>query len=169
MPAFPDIAKIRYEGPQSKNPLAFRQYDPDERVEGKAMKDHLRFSVAYWHTMRGTGSDPFGPGTRRFPWERDSAMATAEAKIDAAFEFFTKLDVPYYCFHDVDMAPDADDTTKVPTYEGTRDPCCSLTSHSAMLRCGGPMGRSDAPPPNEPPVCAPASVTRLPAHQITAA
>ena len=69
MPAFPDVAKIRYEGPESKNPLAFRYYNESEMVEGKSMKDHLRFSVAYWHTMRGTGGDPFGPGTMLRPWE----------------------------------------------------------------------------------------------------
>ena len=69
MPAFPNIAKIKYEGPDSRNPLAFRHYNESELVEGKPMRDHLRFSVAYWHTMRGTGADPFGPGTMLRPWE----------------------------------------------------------------------------------------------------
>ena len=69
MPAFPEITKIPYEGPQTKNPLAFRHYNANEKVEGKTMQDHLRFSVAYWHTFRGTGSDPFGPGTMLRPWE----------------------------------------------------------------------------------------------------
>ena len=69
MAAFPDIQKIRFEGPKSKNPLAFRHYDENEMVEGSAMKDHFRFAVAYWHTFRGTGSDPFGPGTMQRPWE----------------------------------------------------------------------------------------------------
>src|SRR4051794_8714394 len=66
---FPEIGKIRYEGPDSTNPLSFRHYNPDETVEGKSMRDHLRFAVAYWHTFRGTGSDPFGPGTMQRPWE----------------------------------------------------------------------------------------------------
>ena len=74
MAAFPDIKKIPYEGPDSKNPLAFRHYNEDELVEGKSMKDHLRFSVAYWHTLRGTGSDPFGPGTMLRPWEGGSRL-----------------------------------------------------------------------------------------------
>lgn len=107
MPAFPDIAKIRYEGPQSKNPLAFRCYDPDEMVEGKAMKDHLRFSVAYWHTMRGTGSDPFGPGTMIRPWESgDDSLDNALQRVRVAFEFIEKLGAPFFCFHDRDVAPE---------------------------------------------------------------
>ena len=65
MPFFPEVQKIRYEGPDSTNPLAFRHYDPNEKVEGRTMKDWLRFSVAYWHTLRGSGSDPFGPGTMK--------------------------------------------------------------------------------------------------------
>ena len=111
---FPGIGAIPYEGPGSDNPLAFKVYDPDKVIGGKSMRDHLRFAVCYWHTFCNAGADPFGPGTRRFPWERDNAMATAEAKVDAAFEFFTKIGVPYYCFHDVDLAPDADD---IGTYE----------------------------------------------------
>jgi xylose isomerase len=111
---FPGIGAISYEGPGSDNPLAFKVYDPDKVIGGKSMRDHLRFAVCYWHTFCNAGADPFGPGTRRFPWERDNAMATAEAKVDAAFEFFTKIGVPYYCFHDVDLAPDADD---IGTYE----------------------------------------------------
>ncbi len=107
MPAFPDIAKIRYEGPQSKNPLAFRHYNPDELVEGKAMKDHLRFSVAYWHTMRGTGSDPFGPGTMIRPWESgDDSLDNALQRVRVAFEFIEKLGAPFFCFHDRDVAPE---------------------------------------------------------------
>jgi len=111
---FPGIGPIGYEGPASDNPLAFKVYDAEKKVGGKTMREHLRFAVCYWHTFCNAGADPFGPGTRRFPWERDNAMATAEAKVDAAFEFFTKLGVPYYCFHDVDLAPDAED---VATYE----------------------------------------------------
>lgn len=111
---FPGIGQIPFEGRDSDNPLAFKVYDADKLVGGKSMREHLRFAACYWHTFCNAGADPFGPGTRRFPWEKGDAMATAEAKVDAAFEFFTKLGVPYYCFHDVDMAPDADD---IGTYE----------------------------------------------------
>lgn len=106
---FPGIGRIPFEGSGSDNPLAFKVYDAHKRIGGKTMREHLRFAVCYWHTFCNAGADPFGPGTRRFPWEAGSPMATAEAKVDAAFEFISKLGVPYYCFHDVDMAPDAED------------------------------------------------------------
>jgi xylose isomerase len=106
---FPGIGRIPFEGRDSDNPLAFKVYDADKRIGDKTMAEHLRFAVCYWHTFTNAGHDPFGPGTRRFPWEAGSPMATAEAKVDAAFEFITKLGVPYYCFHDVDLAPDAED------------------------------------------------------------
>ncbi|NII09365.1 xylose isomerase [Oleiagrimonas sp. C23AA] len=107
---FPGIGTIPFEGRESDNPLAFKVYDADKRIGGKTMAEHLRFAVCYWHSFCNAGHDPFGPGTRHYPWDQVGApMANAEAKIDAAFEFFTKLGVPYYCFHDVDMAPDADD------------------------------------------------------------
>lgn len=106
---FPGIDQIPFEGRGSDNPLAFKVYDADKMIGGKTMREHLRFAVCYWHTFCNAGADPFGPGTRHFPWDAGSAMATAEAKVDAAFEFFTKLGVPYYCFHDIDLAPDADD------------------------------------------------------------
>jgi xylose isomerase len=109
MAAFPDVAKIRYEGPNSKNPLAFRHYNETELVEGKSMKDHLRFSVAYWHTMRGTGLDPFGPGTMLRPWEAKSdTVENAVNRARVAFEFIEKLGAPFYCFHDRDVAPEGD-------------------------------------------------------------
>ncbi|MGY1408912.1 xylose isomerase [Luteimonas sp. A611] len=111
---FPGIGTIPYEGPGSDNPLAFKTYDAEKKIGGKTMREHLRFAVCYWHTFCNAGADPFGPGTRRFPWETGDAMKTAEAKVDAAFEFFTKIGVPYWCFHDVDMAPDAED---IGTYE----------------------------------------------------
>ena len=107
MAAFPQITKIQYEGPQSKNPLAFRCYNPAEVVEGKTMKDHLRFSVAYWHTMRGTGSDPFGPGTMIRPWEAaEDSVNNAINRVGVAFEFMEKLGSPFFCFHDRDVAPE---------------------------------------------------------------
>ena len=92
MPAFPEINRIRFEGPKSKNPLAFRYYDENEVVAGRTMKDHLRFSVVYWHTFRGVGSDPFGPGTAVRPWDDGSnSVENAEKRARVAFEFIEKL------------------------------------------------------------------------------
>lgn len=105
--AFFDVPKIQYEGPDSTNPLAFRHYNPDETVEGKSMRDHLRFAVAYWHTFRGTGSDPFGPGCAVRPWEDGTdSVEMAVKRVRVAFEFMEKLGAPYYCFHDRDVAPE---------------------------------------------------------------
>lgn len=104
---FPGIGKIKYEGPQSKNPLAFKWYDENKVVAGKTMKEHFRFAVAYWHTFCGTGGDPFGPGTKSFPWETATdIMDAAKNRMDAAFEFISKLGVPFYCFHDTDVVGD---------------------------------------------------------------
>ncbi|PVD53698.1 xylose isomerase [Terrimonas sp.] len=101
---FPGIGQIKYEGQQSDNPLAYKWYDENRVVAGKSMKDHFRFAVAYWHTFCGTGADPFGPGTKKFPWDENAdAVQRAKDKADAAFEFITKLGVPYYCFHDIDL------------------------------------------------------------------
>lgn len=107
MTYFPEVPKIAYEGPDSKNLLAFRHYNPDEIVEGKPMRDHFRFSVAYWHTFRGTGSDPFGPGTAVRPWEDGTdSVEMAIQRVRVAFEFMEKLGVGFYCFHDRDVAPE---------------------------------------------------------------
>jgi xylose isomerase len=104
---FPGISKIHYEGPSSRNPLAFKHYNPDEIVEGKVMKDHLRFSVTYWHTIRGQLSDMFGVGTAVRPWEDGSnSVQMAETRARVAFEFLEKLGAPYYAFHDRDVAPE---------------------------------------------------------------
>ncbi len=93
---FPNIKKILYEGPESSNPLAFKFYNEDKIVAGKSMREHFRFSVAYWHTFCGTGGDPFGPGTKQFPWgESPDPMQASFDRLDAAFEFFTKLGVPF--------------------------------------------------------------------------
>ena len=101
---FPGISTIAYEGRESDNPLAFKFYDENKMVGGKTMKDHLRFAVAYWHSFCGTGGDPFGPGTKDFPWNaKADASGRAKDKMDAAFEFITKLGAPFYCFHDVDV------------------------------------------------------------------
>src|SRR5207245_5616169 len=107
MAFFPEINPIRFEGPEATNPLAFRHYNADEVVEGKTMKEHLRFSVAYWHTFRGTGSDPFGPGTMIRPWECGvDNLDMAQRRVRVAFEFMEKLTTPFFCFHDRDVAPE---------------------------------------------------------------
>jgi xylose isomerase len=107
MTAFPEIKNIPYEGPQSKNPLAFRHYNPDELVEGRSMRNHLRFSVVYWHTFRGTGADPFGPGCAARPWEDGTdSVENAQNRARVAFEFIGKLGAPFYAFHDRDVAPE---------------------------------------------------------------
>jgi len=110
MAFFPDVSKIKYEGADSKNPLAFRHYNEGEKVEGKTMKEHLRFAVCYWHTFRGTGGDPFGPGCAVRPWEDGTdSLAMALKRVDVAFEFMEKLGVPFYCFHDRDVSPEGKD------------------------------------------------------------
>jgi xylose isomerase len=110
---FPRIGKIPFEGPDSRNPLAFKYYDENKVVAGKKMKDHFRFAIAYWHTFCGTGEDPFGPGTKKFPWLKNSdPLEAAKDKLDAAFEFISKLGVPFYCFHDRDLAPEGETVTE---------------------------------------------------------
>ncbi len=104
--AYPGIGKIEFEGKNSKNPLAFRWYNPEEMVNGKKMKDHLRFAVAYWHSFCGDGSDPFGNATRIYPWKDSGNDDRIKQRLDAAFEFFTKLGAGYYCFHDTDIVGD---------------------------------------------------------------
>ena len=105
--AFPDIDQICYEGPKSKNPLAFKHYNAGELVAGRPMREHLRFAVVYWHTFRGTGSDPFGAATMQRPWDDGSnSVANAQQRVRAAFEFIEKLGAPFYCWHDRDVAPE---------------------------------------------------------------
>jgi len=112
-PAFPDVEKIQYEGPKSKNPLAFKHYNASEIVAGKSMRDHLRFAVVYWHTFRGTGSDPFGAGTMIRPWDDGTqSVKNAQDRVHAAFEFIDKLGAPYYCWHDRDVAPEGGSLTE---------------------------------------------------------
>ncbi|MFW6062178.1 MAG: xylose isomerase [Planctomycetota bacterium] len=107
---FPGVEKIRYEGPDSKNPLAFKHYNPEEVVEGKTMAEHLRFSVAYWHSFCNDGGDPFGAGTRQMPWnDAPDPMTAARQRARAAFEFIEKLGAGFYCFHDRDVAPEGKD------------------------------------------------------------
>ncbi|MDR2496160.1 MAG: xylose isomerase [Tannerellaceae bacterium] len=113
---FPGIGKISYEGLASKNPLAFRWYDENQIVLGKPMKDWFRFSMAYWHTLCAEGGDPFGPGTKKFPWNAaPDAIGRAQLKMDAAFEFMTKIGIPFYCFHDIDLVEEGSSLTE---YEG---------------------------------------------------
>ncbi len=101
---FPTVGKITYEGLQSDNPLAYKWYDETKVINGKPLKELFRFAVCYWHTFCGTGGDPFGPGTKAFPWlTAKDPVQQAKDKMDAAFEFITKLGVPYYCFHDIDL------------------------------------------------------------------
>ena len=101
------VPTIAYEGPGATNALAFRHYNPDELIDGKTMSAHMRFSIAYWHSFRGTGSDPFGPGTILRPWEKGTdAVSIAKVRMDAAFEFFQKIRAPFWCFHDRDIAPE---------------------------------------------------------------
>jgi xylose isomerase len=100
---YPGIGKIAYEGKDSKNPLAFKWYDPEEVVSGKKMKDHLRFAIAYWHSFCGDGSDPFGDATRIFPWNDAKGDDKIRQRLEAAFEFITKIGAGFYCFHDTDV------------------------------------------------------------------
>ena len=106
---FKEVQKIKYEGSRSDNPLAYKYYNPDEMIAGKKMEDHLRFAVAYWHTFQATGSDPFGSGTAVRPWDNvTDKMELARIKVEANFELCEKLGVPFFCFHDRDIAPEAD-------------------------------------------------------------
>jgi xylose isomerase len=106
---FSGIGKIKYEGKDSKNPLAFKYYNPEMKIEGKTMKEIFRFAMAYWHTLTGTGGDPFGPGTKDFPWDTSKdPIQNGKEKMDAAFEFGSKLGLPFYCFHDFDLVDEGD-------------------------------------------------------------
>ncbi len=105
MAYFPNIEKIKYEGTETNNPLAFRHYNPEEIVLGKTMKEHMRFAIAYWHTFVNEGNDPFGQGVNERTWLTDDPTETAKNRVEAAFEFFEKLGVEYFCFHDMDVAP----------------------------------------------------------------
>ncbi len=110
---FKGIGKIGYEGPESDNPFAYRWYDASKVVAGKTMEEHLRFAVAYWHSFNGNGTDPFGGPTLFFPWDESSdVIQRAKDKMDAAFEFFTKIGMPYYCFHDVDVVDYGEDVAE---------------------------------------------------------
>ena len=103
---FPEIPEIRYEGPDTSDPLAFRYFQPDRRVGSKTMAEHLRFAMAFWHSMNGGGTDPFGVATARRPWDGVSdPIERAKIKLRGIFELTTKLQMPFFCFHDRDIAP----------------------------------------------------------------
>ncbi|GAB3059029.1 xylose isomerase [Virgibacillus ainsalahensis] len=106
MSYFANVPTIKYEGPTSTNPYAFKFYNPEEKIGDKTMEEILRYGVAYWHTFTEDLSDPFGTGTAIRPWDKFSGMDLAKARVEAAFEFFEKLGVPYFCFHDIDIAPE---------------------------------------------------------------
>lgn len=112
---FPEIDKIKFEGKDSKNPLAFKYYDESRVIAGKTMKEHFRFAIAYWHSFCATGNDPFGPGTMVHKWDQSNdPIQRAKDKMDAAFEFIGKIGAPYYCFHDIDLIDEGD---SIATYE----------------------------------------------------
>jgi xylose isomerase len=124
MAAFPDVEKIRYEGPDSTNPLAFHWYNEEELVEGKTMKEQMRFSVVYWHTFRHTGMDPFGSPTMQRPWEDGTdSVENAIRRARVAFEFMEKLGTPYYAFHDRDVAPEGGHAGRVQQEPGRGRGC----------------------------------------------
>ena len=105
-----DCDKIQFEGPDSKNPLAFKHYNADEVIAGKTMKEHLRFAGAYWHVMRNDLSDPFGADTALMPWDDGSdSVENALTRVDVFFEFLDKMGIEYYCWHDRDIAPELND------------------------------------------------------------
>lgn len=107
MKSISDLPAVRYEGPESDNPLAFRHYNPEEEVEGKTMREHLRFGAAYWHVMRNPLADPFGAGSARMPWDDGSeSVENAQRRVRVFFEFLEKLQIDFYCFHDRDVAPE---------------------------------------------------------------
>jgi xylose isomerase len=123
MSIFATIEKVKFEGPESSNPLAFRYYDPEEVVMGKRLEDHLRFAVAYWHTFAWEGGDPFGDRTFDRPWYPQDSMEAAYAKADAALEFFDVVGAPYFCWHDIDLRPDQG------TFAGNLSTLEAITDH----------------------------------------
>ncbi len=134
MAYFSSVSKVTYEGPDSKNPLAFKFYNADEKIGGKAMKDHLRFSLAYWHTMNGRMSDPFGVGTAIRPWDSvTDEMAQAKARMEALFEIAEKLGIDYFCFHDRDIAPEGD------TLAATNRQLDEIVAHTKQLMSNSPL------------------------------
>ncbi|MDR1011303.1 MAG: xylose isomerase [Opitutaceae bacterium] len=126
---FPKIGTIVHEGPRSENPLSFKHYNPDEIIDGRAMSEHLRFSIAYWHAFRGAGVDMFGSGSINRAWEKGrDAVSVAKIRMDAAFEFFQKIRAPFWCYHDRDIAPEG------ATLAQTNKNLDALVAHAAQLQ-----------------------------------
>jgi xylose isomerase len=126
---FFSVPQIRFEGPRSTNPLAFRHYNPSEVFGGVSLKERMRFSIAYWHSFRGVGGDPFGPGTIRRPWEEGSdPISIAKKRMEAAFEFFVKIEAPFWCFHDRDIAPEGE------TLAGSNRNLDMIVAHAKALQ-----------------------------------
>jgi xylose isomerase len=126
---FPKIGTIAHEGPRSENPLSFKHYNPDEIIDGRAMSEHLRFSIAYWHAFRGAGVDMFGSASINRPWEKGrDAVSVAKIRMDAAFEFFQKIRAPFWCYHDRDIAPEG------ATLAQTNKNLDALVAHAAQLQ-----------------------------------
>lgn len=124
---FSGIGKIQFEGRESDNPLAFKHYDEHKMVRGKTMREHFKFAVAYWHTFCGDGGDPFGVGTKVFPWNvKSDPIARAKDKMDAAFEFISKLGVSYYCFHDLDLIDEGS------TFQETESRLSAITEYAKL-------------------------------------
>jgi len=131
---FKEIGDIKFEGKESKNPLAYKYYRPDEMVLGKKMSEHLKFAVAYWHSFGNTGSDPFGMGTKVFPWNHHSdPIQRAKDKMDAAFEFISKLGLEYFCFHDFDLIEEGN------TLSASEHHLRSITEYGQQKRKGTPI------------------------------
>lgn len=108
-----NLQQVKYEGKGSMNPMAFRYYNPTEVIGDKTMEEHLRFAMAYWHTLTGEGNDPFGRGTAERPWHKYSdSMDIAKARVESAFDFMVKLNIPFFCFHDTDIAPEGSSLTE---------------------------------------------------------
>ena len=164
MAFFPDVEKIRFEGPDSKNPLGFRHYNADEKVEGKSMKDHLRFAVCYWHTFRGMGGDPFGPGCHRRPWEDGTdSVDMAVKRVQVAFEFMEKLGVPFYLLprprrRSGRQEPARDQRQPRQGRQGAQGRACSGPASScsgARPTCSATPASSTGPPPAATPTSSP--------------
>ena len=101
---FKNIQKIKFEGKESDNPLAYKYYNPDQQVMGKSMREHFKFAMAYWHSMNDNGADPFGRITNLYPWNQETdVLQQAKNRADAAFEFLQKMGFDYFCFHDIDL------------------------------------------------------------------
>lgn len=129
MSEFFDVPVIQFEGPASKNPFAFRHYNPQEVIDGKSMRDHLRFGAAFWHSMRGTGGDPFGVGTMQMPWDDGSnSVENALKRLDVFFEFLVKCQIDFYCWHDRDISPELE------SIEETNDALDKIVDRLAVLQ-----------------------------------